>query len=375
MVWFEGAVSEAVAKSKDEKAIFIVYLHHKLSEKQGETERFEAFWSQIDLGFFEVPYVAIRVEIGSTYFAQFASIYKHPVVPSTYFIGQDGKVIDIISLIEEIDGDIFINRITKAFDTFAGKNGYKSSVGASMTHEQKNEHVKQLVDKALALKQQKDLAESHQKEIDRINDGKKAAEAKEAFREKELKETAASLKRQKDEDKAYKKRLLDQMELEKRERQIDEERRKGIYTQPKKTPTAATVAVASDRCQIQLRYPDGKTAVKEFDSTTSLQALYDIVVSEKTFEGEFSIVSAFPRKEFVDLEKNFLDYQLTPRSCILVVPVQSAPAETKTTDIKKPEDESLVRQRTNIRSLPKDGNASSDDERTETWNGNSTTQL
>uniref|UniRef100_A0A0N4ZU28 UBX domain-containing protein 4 n=1 Tax=Parastrongyloides trichosuri TaxID=131310 RepID=A0A0N4ZU28_PARTI len=429
MVWFEGSVADAVSKCKADKALFIVYLHHKFESNNPETSRMEELWTLLDPSFFEVPYVGIKVEENTLPAQQFSSIYKNPICPSVYFIGSDAKPIEIISLIEELDDSMFVDRVSNAFKKFAVDNGYVETMWSGMTKEEKVLHAQKLIKEKKAKKEEMAIIEAKEKELRRRNEGKAMLEAKEKARELELKEAAAAIKRQKEEDMAYKKRILEQMALERKEKQLEEERRRGLVTEEKSKPVVPkSTPIPTDSCRVQIRFHDGKTLVKEFPSSDKLQVLKEAIINEKKLTTDFAIIQAYPRKELTEFDKTFLDLELTPSAAVLVIPSEgkvslplirsksahtiiqtyilapmiiilnfirsflglssitsnnvvqneSSPTLTGTENIsnnESNEDESNVRQRGNIRFLRNSRGDRSDDDRTETFNGNSTSQL
>uniref|UniRef100_A0AAF5DEF5 UBX domain-containing protein 4 n=1 Tax=Strongyloides stercoralis TaxID=6248 RepID=A0AAF5DEF5_STRER len=434
MVWFEGSVADAVSKCKGDKALFIVYLHHNYESKNPETSRMEELWKQIDLSFFGVPYVAIKIEENSTPAHQFSN--KNPICPSVYFIGSDAKPIEIITLIEECDEGIFVDKISNAFKKFSVDNGYVESEWSGMTKEEKVLRVQQLIAERKAKKAEAEEVEAREKELRRRMDGKAMIEAKERAKELELKEAAAAIRRQKQEDAAYKKRILEQMELERKDKLLEEqERLRNMAAQEATKPEAPKMkAIPTDVCRVQIRFPDGKTIVKEFQSKDKLQVLKNAIVNENRITTDFAIVQAYPRKELSEFEKDFLELQLTPSTTVLVIPnenkmsslplvrnvnskfwtfileplviifnfflsfigfssintTSNSQEEVTKSSNDKAEDKgnkeeaikrvsanaAEVRQRGNIRYLQNpDRNKPNDDDLTETFNGNSTSQL
>ncbi|CEF67359.1 BcDNA.GH10229 [Strongyloides ratti] len=322
MVWFEGSVAEAVSKCKADKALFIVYLHHNYESNNPETLRMEELWTLIDPSFFSVPYVAIKVEENSLSARQFSCIYKNPLFPSVYFIGTDAKPIDVITLIEECDESIFVDKISNAFKKFAIDNGYIETEWSGMTKEEKAIHAQKLIAERKAKKAEAEQAEARERELRRRMDGKAMLETKERAKELELKEAAAAIKKQKQEDAAYKKRILEQMALERKDKQLEEEERlKNMMAGDVSKPSAPKItSIPTDVCRVQIRFPDGKTIVKEFQSKDKLQVLKDAIINEKKMTTDFAIVQAYPRKELIEFEKDFLELQLTPSTTVLVIP-------------------------------------------------------
>uniref|UniRef100_A0A0N5CE78 UBX domain-containing protein 4 n=1 Tax=Strongyloides papillosus TaxID=174720 RepID=A0A0N5CE78_STREA len=436
MVWFEGTVSEAVSKCKSDKALFIVYLHHNYEKKNPETVRMEELWTLVDPSFFNTPYVAIKVEEDTVPAQQFSSIYKNPLCPSIYFIGSDGKPIEIITLIEECDETIFVDKVSNAFKKFAVDNGYVETEWSGMTKEEKAIHARKLIAERKAKKSELEQIEMKEKELRRRMDGKAMHEAKERARELELLEAAAAIKKQKQEDAAYKKKILEQMALERKDKQLEEEERlrnMNAVETPKPAVPKVT-SIPTDVCRVQIRFPDGKTIVKEFQSKDKLQVLKDVIINEKRITTDFAIVQAYPRKELLEFEKDFLELQLTPSTTVLVIPNENkissmplirsrnvnsmlkifiynplivilnfflsfvgfSPIST-TTNTQEQEQQSSedrgngvdkkettnraaantseVRQRGNIRFLRNSERDKPDDDKTETFNGNSTSQL
>ncbi|XP_067612612.1 UBX domain-containing protein 4 [Eurosta solidaginis] len=108
MNWFNGNIAEAVAKSKANNAIFVVYVEGK----DESTQKLSNFVNdqRIREKLESDDFVAIKIESDSQAYMQFATIYQVVPVPSIFFIGKTGTPLEIgtgiIASVKELEDKI-----------------------------------------------------------------------------------------------------------------------------------------------------------------------------------------------------------------------------------------------------------------------------
>jgi hypothetical protein len=291
---------------------------------------------------------------------QFAEFFPTPVIPVCYVIGLNGQPLEVITATQELSTERLTNRFKQAVQLFRDQlkqagiavpseakkeesaksaesdngngvpdedddyPGKKDTSG--MTFDEKIQYAKERLEWKKQVDAEKKKEEDRQKEIQRRNDGKAMLEAKEKQKEKELREAAAARRREKADDEAALKRLRDQIKADKEERA---KKAKGGSGNTESAATSSATAASSapinkpiptDHCKIQCRFPNGGTLVKEFASSTPLQAIVDAIVEDgRAQAGQFFLVQSYPRKQLSEYSKSFLELGLTPSSTLLVV--------------------------------------------------------
>ncbi|XP_036338013.1 UBX domain-containing protein 4 [Rhagoletis pomonella] len=108
MNWYNGNIAEAVAKSKANNAIFVVYVEGKDESTTKLTNFINS--QKIREKLESDDFVAIKIESDSQSYMQFATIYQVVPVPSIFFIGKSGTPLEIgtgiIASVEELEEKI-----------------------------------------------------------------------------------------------------------------------------------------------------------------------------------------------------------------------------------------------------------------------------
>lgn len=195
------------------------------------------------------------------------------------------------------------------------------------TEDEKQEKIK----KAMKLIEQKRIERiqeeqrlEKEKEIQRRKEGQEIINLKKWQEDKEMKQIKEDQLREKNEAKAARQRVLDQIEQDKKERA----QRFAVQTAPTETkPSAAPVTppttISSDSARIQFKKPNGDSEVVTFDSSMLFADLH-LFVKNDILQGavkDFSLATAFPRREFsqVDFDKSLQDLSLTPSATLLII--------------------------------------------------------
>ena len=204
-----------------------------------------------------------------------------------------------------------------------------SSPEKNETEEEKQEKIK----KAMKLIEQKRIERikeeqslDKEKEIQRRKEGQDLVTLKKSKEDQELKQIKEDQLREKNEAKAARQRVLDQIEQDKKERaQRFAMQQSPNDSKPAKPLTPTTPSpVSSDTARIQFKKPSGESEIVSFDSSMLFTDLH-VFVKNEILQGslkDFTLATAFPRREFtqVDFEKSLQDLNLTPTSTMLIIP-------------------------------------------------------
>lgn len=151
-----------------------------------------------------------------------------------------------------------------------------------------------------------------------------------------MKKLQEERKRDKIEEQAARKRILDQIAQDKAERaQRFNLNAPASAAQKSDTnePTSSVASISSNAAEtrIQFKKPDGETDVKTFGRDESFINVRTYV-EENVIVGsgirDFALATTFPRREFKtdDDTKTLADLGLVPSSVILILPLDKAPA-------------------------------------------------
>ncbi|VDM63199.1 unnamed protein product [Angiostrongylus costaricensis] len=318
MKWFAGSVSTAVQVSRKNNALFIVFIE----SENAKGEKMRELWDKVN---------------------------PTPVLPASYIIDNLGKPIEVITLLKDLSFDEFFTKVVNSVKIFSAStkssqknegssqavasssldkaplasNSTSPSSSAGMSLEEKTKRAKLLLEQKSAIEKARKQEEEKKRELERINTGKLLQEAQKKRREQELIEAAAQRRRDKIEAERERERLKAQIKADREEREFRE--RRGIPVADK-TPLAETTMpklepVASDRCRVQVRLPNGENIVEEFLSSDFLCTLKESIEQDGRVSGSFSLAQMFPRKVFTDdeLQKSFVDLCLMPTCTLLVI--------------------------------------------------------
>ncbi|CCD69888.1 UBX domain-containing protein 1 [Caenorhabditis elegans] len=165
-----------------------------------------------------------------------------------------------------------------------------------------------------AKKAKLEAEENREKEKKRREDGKAMISHKEAARDREIREAAQDRRREKNEDEIARKRVLEQIRLDK------EARKAKASGQPvpeaKPAPSAAPVAPPKDysTTTLQFRLLDGQTVRQQFEANEPLAMVRAWVETNHANGVPFTLMTPFPRKVFTE------DDMGTPLKVLNLVP-------------------------------------------------------
>ncbi|CAL2029721.1 unnamed protein product [Caenorhabditis brenneri] len=188
-----------------------------------------------------------------------------------------------------------------------------------LTAEEKAAKVLEIREKIKVHQEKKaklEAEEAREKERKRREDGKAMVAHKEAARDREIREAAEQRRREKNEDEIARKRVLEQIKLDKEARKA---RAAGQpVPEPKPTAPVAPVVVAPPKdytsTTLQFRLLDGQTVRQQFQATEPLAMVRAWIETNHANGVPFSLMTPFPRKVFTE------DDMGTPLKCLNLVP-------------------------------------------------------
>lgn len=178
-----------------------------------------------------------------------------------------------------------------------------------LTEEEKAEKLAKLEELRKVKKaerEEKEKQEAKNKELKRITSGKEMSDIRANIQEQEIKKMAELRRREKEEDKAAKARVLAQIEADKAARRAEREAAKGNI--PAAAPAHAAAPAPAKRdyteSKLQIRQSNGQPLVHSFGVKESLSAVRLYVEMNRTDGGTEPVkfMTSFPKKVFGDEE-------------------------------------------------------------------------
>uniref|UniRef100_A0A1I7ULE7 UBX domain-containing protein n=1 Tax=Caenorhabditis tropicalis TaxID=1561998 RepID=A0A1I7ULE7_9PELO len=188
-----------------------------------------------------------------------------------------------------------------------------------LTAEEKAAKVLEIREKIKVHQEKKaklEAEEAREKERKRREDGKAMIAHKEAARDREIREAAEQRRREKSEDEIARKRVLEQIRLDKEARKA----RSAGQPIPEEKPAApsAPVVVAPPKdyntTTLQFRLVDGQTVRQQFQANEPLAMVRAWIETNHANGVPFSLMTPFPRKVFTE------DDMGTPLKALNLVP-------------------------------------------------------
>jgi len=201
---------------------------------------------------------------------------------------------------------------------------------APLTEEEKKEKLAKLEElrvKKRAERLDKEAAEAKEKEKRRVESGKDMGQIRAAIEEQEIRKLAVERRREKDEEKAAKARVLAQIEADKAARKAEREagRAGAAAQQPAAAAAPApaqTVKKDYTEARLQVRLPAGQPLVHTFGAKEPLSAvrLYIEMNRSDGGAGPFRLMTNFPKKVFndEDYENTLENLGLVPSAVLMV---------------------------------------------------------
>ncbi|KAK5861611.1 hypothetical protein PBY51_022994 [Eleginops maclovinus] len=216
---------------------------------------------------------------------------------------------------------------------------------ATQSEEHLDDKVERLTKKLEERRENRKRGEEEneiKKEMERRKMGKDVLDLKRQQEDEKTKQLLKERNREKAEEKAARERVKQQIALDRADRaaryarsQVEEKSAKQNLLQAQQAEQEArkeaSVRERSTRARIQFRLPDGSSLSSQFPSQSRLQeGMLFVAQKVGNHYGNFSLATMFPRREFTseDLNKTFLELELTPSASIVLLPHSSRPANT-----------------------------------------------
>ncbi|KAK9884037.1 hypothetical protein WA026_004970 [Henosepilachna vigintioctopunctata] len=356
-LWDEGNIADAVTKAKNIGAIFIVFI-------KGDNElsvHYENLFSD-DIVLLKLKtkhFVAIKVQHNTTAHQQFSAIYPNNSIPSIFFIGKNGKPIEIIT--ENMSVDEFRGRIDNIIlnngiilqqgpvsesmikneqdvvtpsenilpdavaSTSVDSNQVSSQPSGDLTPEEKIEYARRLIEQKKEEQRRQEEEEKKLLEIERRKIGQSIQQMKKLQYDEELKQLMEERNKEKKENKAARDRVLAQIAQDKAERasKFSNQIPSGVPQMSQSVAQPKRPTLQNNITRLQFRLPDGSSHTKEFQISDSLEIVHQYIQNEMHLPfTNYMLSTTFPRREFSNNEssQSLLDLQLVPNAVILILP-------------------------------------------------------
>lgn len=356
MNWFSGDISVAIQKAIQEKKVFIVFVNGD----NDESKKMESMWLNEEVAIICSPdtCVAINVSADSVAGKQFSSIYPILNIPSTYLINNEGMPIDIIPGV--LQKEKFCQRLQKGIQkilqvepTNCTNNSHQTvhetaHNESDQTHTSEvseankptndelstansgnaaKERAEQLLQKARAIKAEKEKEILKEEERKRRDVGKELSMAKRDVAERQTQDLAKEIAKQKADEKAAREKVKEQIRLDRAEknakREKEKKERESAMKKRAEEKETAKVKVESNTARLQFRLPDGSTVTNTFPA----DAMFTTVraFAEEQVKGNFPVIrltTVYPKREFTSehASSTLRELQLVPNGSIIVSP-------------------------------------------------------
>jgi len=367
MRWFEGTIPEAIQETKTSRKLLVVYVFDATDDSTAMTAVLED--DAVTEALPPEKAVALKLESGTDSFAQFSVFYPVLILPSVYFIGDNGTPLEVVG--GHQDADAFLERTRNAFkfhdegvpvaaasvgssdsavtETPAGSSSITPSPSDDTAGATASTSEKPLEDRVLTAKEkieeqnreriQKEQEENKRRELVRRKVGQEMAEAQRLKDEAQMQRRAESMAKEKAEEKLARQKIKEQIERDRMERHAKFEEEKRAKDQKikekveeKQAAEAAAAAALQERIRsvsrIQFRLPDGGAITREFPVDASFADVRLFIAEELRSRGmaDFNLVHSFSRRQFqsADLTSTLAELDLAGPNALIVVPKRDA---------------------------------------------------
>lgn len=364
MRWFEGSIPEAIQETRTSRKLLLVFVLDATEDSVKMTSVLdEAVVSEV-----VTPdnVVALKLESGSESFHQFSVFYPVLILPSVYFIGDNGTPLEVVGGYQTVEP--FLERTRNAFKMHeagaptssstnasaplpssgagspagavattadAASPSALSSNAAASSVEERVLSAKENIDAQNRERIEKEKEETKKREIERRKLGQEMAEAQRQKEEAAVRRRAEELAKDKADEKLAREKIKQQIERDRKERHAKFEEEKKAKEQKykdkqeeKQAAEAAAAAALQERIRsvsrIQFRLPDGGAITREFSVDSSYADLRLFVSDELRARGleDFDLVHSFSRRKFeaADLTSTLTQLDLAGPNALIVVP-------------------------------------------------------
>ncbi|CAG0881387.1 unnamed protein product [Darwinula stevensoni] len=370
-MWFSGNIPDAIASAKSQDALLLVFL----ADESDSSKMVKSMLEGAELsGQFSNPkqFVALKLDKDTTPFRQFSEIYPVVCIPSIFLIGRNGTPLEVIG--GAVDASFMKEKIMGALALHKGKEvasgegshpvpsqdssgEANSSEGASAqisadgsgemdqgasdstgsecrSVEERVEHTKKLLELRREQKRQEELEKEKEKERERRRTGQELQKFREKQEEEERMKAAAENKKDRDEERMARERILQQIQQDRAERSVRwsaeksakmeaQESRQKEEANRKWKEEQERLAASSSVARIQFRLPDGSQRVHDFDPDATLQEAWDWAKGNISLPySRFTLSTLYPRRQFENEEfsSTLRDLLLVPTAVLLILP-------------------------------------------------------
>jgi len=381
MRWFEGSIPDAIQETKTSRKLLLVYVLDSTEDSRSMTAVLDE--DAVTEALPAEKVVALKLESGTDSFAQFSVFYPVLILPSVYFIGENGTPLEVVGGHQAAEA--FLEKTRNAFKlheegipavsapatetastsetpvvvaapaagsvdaapstpsaTTATEDHGAAAASASSTAPPPTDSLEDRVvsakDKIEAQNRErinKEQEESKRRELERRKLGQEMAEAQRLKEEAAMKQRAEALAKEKADEKLARQKIKEQIEKDRKERHAKFEEEKRAKDQKirekveeKQAAEAAAAAALQERIRsvsrIQFRLPDGGAITHEFPVDTSFADLRLFIADELQSRGmtDFDLVHSFSRRQFqsADLTSKLTELDLAGPNALIVVP-------------------------------------------------------
>lgn len=369
MDWFSGAIPVAIQKAKTQKSVFVVYI----SGSDDLSKEMDSTWNNSTVTEMakSTDIVAIKLDAQSDACAQFSAIYPVVTVPAIYFIGNNGKPIEVVvgtksadelsQMIEQISETNASGQNTKPVaaapsapftsettqvtkettpvttETSPMETVVTSETAAStstLSAEEKVKRARELMEQKRIEKAEKEKEGAKSKEKERREVGRNLGQLRQWKDEHDAKEVQDQMKKDKEEDRKAKERVKAQIAKDREERhrrfakekddrdKVKEEARIAKLRQEQEAKDRAA-AQKSSVARIQFRMTDGSSVTEQFPPSATLDTVRQFIAQTMNRStATFRLCISYPRREFTqdDMGQSLAELGLAPSASIMVLP-------------------------------------------------------
>ncbi|KAK7092782.1 UBX domain-containing protein 4-like [Littorina saxatilis] len=376
MEWFSGNIPQAIQLAKERGSIFLVYV----TGEDEDTKGMDKMWEDAEVSEMckRDATVAIKIQGNSESCTFFSQIYPVVIIPSAYFIGNNGTPLEVIG--GKVDADSFRQKVQNVLERnksneaspaqssqqqhmssaasssaasqlpgTSAASSSRSDVAMAATSEEEEpqkkkskpelddrvERARELLEKKKALKAQEEFEKERLKEVERRKTGQSVQQLKQFQQEREILEVKEQLKKEKEEERKAREHIKLEIARDRAERNAKYQTEKSQKTEQQEAARKAKLveqqraaaeagARRSETARIQFRLPDGSSVSNQFPSSERLQAAYEFVVQR--MDCDVTLSTAYPRRTFTqsDMDATFVDLQLAPTAVLIVVPASGS---------------------------------------------------
>ncbi|MDP2437373.1 MAG: hypothetical protein Q8P67_16640 [archaeon] len=183
--------------------------------------------------------------------------------------------------------------------------------------------AQELQERAKKLREEKRLEEERRQdaaEIARIQSGKKAQDDKEKFQGEQARRDIDEAKREQMAEALWRRQVLEKIALQQAQRETDRLDARMAVTSAEPAAAPRYDASAHQKCDLQIRLPDGSRLRHTFDASDSVQTVQEWIQSNHPALGIFTLQTPLPVVQFVgsQLYTTLSQAGLAPRGVLVL---------------------------------------------------------